>query len=91
MSRITKDVLWSEVDGQKVALSQTYGADGEPQLVSEDTPMPIKGSVQLSGSNAILKGEAFPTGKQNDTLMEYDEDTGDTAVYKFISGAWREL
>lgn len=43
------------------------------------------------GSYAILKGEPMPEGNQNDTLLEYDESTGETAVYKYISGAWREL
>ena len=68
MPRVTKGVLWSEVDGQKVALSQTYGADGEPQLVSEATPMPVKGTMQLSGS--IVDQRGLAVNKPDPTTVE---------------------
>jgi hypothetical protein len=47
--------------------------------------------VQLSGSKVCLSSEAKPAGEQGDTLLEYDEITGETKVYKYISGDWREL
>jgi hypothetical protein len=51
--------------------------------------LPVDAS--LSGSYAIITGGAKPDGEQNETLIEYDETTGESKVYKFISGAWREL
>ena len=48
-------------------------------------------AVKLSGSKVCLSSEAKPAGEQGDTLLEYDEITGETKVYKYISGDWREL
>jgi hypothetical protein len=48
-------------------------------------------TVQLYGSKVCLSSEAKPAGEQGDTLLEYDEITGETKVYKYISGDWREL
>lgn len=47
--------------------------------------------VKLSGSNVCLSTEEKPEGQQGDTLLEYNEATGETKVYKYISGDWREL
>lgn len=47
--------------------------------------------TQLSGSNVCLSTEEKPEGQQGDTLLEYNEATGETKVYKYISGDWREL
>ena len=38
-----------------------------------------------------MSTEEKPAGQQNDTLLEHNVETGETKVYKFISGDWREL
>lgn len=55
------------------------------------TEKKTNGTVQLYGSKVCLSSEAKPAGEQGDTLLEYDEITGETKVYKYISGDWREL
>lgn len=48
-------------------------------------------NTQLTGSKTVLKGDPFPDGKQNNTLLEYDTASGETSIYKYISGDWRKL
>lgn len=66
-------------------------ADLETKLQAIEDRLNQALDVQLTGSKAILAGEPKPAGKQNDTLLEYNTSTGDTKVYKYISGDWREL
>lgn len=47
--------------------------------------------TQLTGSNVCLSTEEKPVGVQGDTLLEYNTETKETKVYKYISGDWREL
>lgn len=48
-------------------------------------------NVQLTGSYVCLSTEVKPQGEQGNTLLEYNPDTKETKVYKYISGDWREL
>ena len=45
----------------------------------------------LTGSKVCLSTEEKPEGQQGDTLLEYNPETKETKVYKYISGDWREL
>ena len=47
--------------------------------------------TELTGSYSILSTQTKPTGNENDSLIEYNVETGETKVFKYISGDWREL
>ena len=67
-------------------------ASGSVTVVGKVSPLVnSEKTMQLSGSYVCLSTEQKPEGQQNDTLLEYDTTTGETKVYKFISGDWREL
>lgn len=69
-----------------------YQADTRNEYMYDGTAFkPSAMPVQLYGSKVCLSSEAKPAGEQGDTLLEYDEITGETKVYKYISGDWREL
>lgn len=57
MAKSDKDVLYTEVYGAKVGLPQYYDENGDPVVISTDTPMP----VALSGVDSIKgeKGDPF--------------------------------
>lgn len=59
-------------------------------------PLGEESKVQVIGSYQILSTQTKPTViddgvEEGNTLMEYNESTGETKVYKYISGDWREL
>ena len=68
-------ILLQQVEGMGFALPSSSGAL----------------TTQLTGSYVCLSTEEKPAGQQNDTLLEHNVETGETKVYKFISGDWREL
>lgn len=57
MPKSDKKVLYTEVFGQKIGLSQSYDKSGNPKPVSPDDPMP----VVMSGVESIKgeKGDPF--------------------------------
>ena len=63
--------------------------DGLARAISTDENGNV--NIKLTGSYSILSTETKPTGDENDTLLEYNVETGETKVFKFISGEWREL
>ena len=85
----TKSIL-RDANGRPIPQIWNPGTDSFEPYEGKVT---VEGTVdtKLTGSKAILVGEAFPVGEQNDTLLEYNESTGETKIYKFISGDWREL
>jgi hypothetical protein len=76
-------------DADKKPVPQYYNETADAYEVAKGSDGALH--MKLTGSYAILKGEAKPAGAQNNTLLEYDTETGETTVYKYISGAWREL
>ena len=48
-------------------------------------------NTQVTGSKAVLSTDPKPPGNEGNTLLEYNEVTKETKVYKYISGDWREL
>ncbi|GIO25094.1 hypothetical protein [Oceanobacillus sp. J11TS1] len=61
MPKSDKDILYTEVYGSKVGSPQYYDKNGDPVVISADTPMP----VSLSGVESI-KGEPGPQGPKGD-------------------------
>ena len=60
-----KDVKYSTVNGQRVALGQHEKQDGSMAITGEKNPMPVVGSVQLSGSNMEYFGKSTDTKPVN--------------------------
>jgi hypothetical protein len=52
-----------------------------------------KNSVRTTivGSLAKLSTEAFPTGVEDYTLIEFYPDPLDNKYYRYYSGQWREI
>ncbi|WP_339233807.1 hypothetical protein [Oceanobacillus sp. FSL W7-1281] len=52
MPKEDKEVLYTEVYGNKVALPQYYDADGEPVAISTDNPLPVSIQGGADGKSA---------------------------------------
>ena len=65
------------------------GDDGNAKAIATNNDGVLK--TELTGSYSILSTETKPTGNENESLLEYNVGTGETKVFKFISGEWREL
>ena len=59
MPKSDKEVLYAEIYGAKVGLPQYYDENGDPVVISTDTPMPVK----LEGVESI-QGEQGPQGPE---------------------------
>ena len=47
--------------------------------------------VQLSGTITTLSTDPAPEGSEGMTWLQHNPTTGETKVFKYISGDWREL
>ena len=47
--------------------------------------------VTLSGTIATLSTDPAPEGSEGMTWLQHNPTTGETKVFKYISGDWREL
>lgn len=70
--------------------------DAELSLIKaklEDIETKLNGTLttQLTGSYVGLATDPMPAGNEGDTYMQYNVDTKETKVFKFIGGDWREL
>lgn len=65
------------------------GPDGKAKIINVDENGNVK--VQQSGTIATLSTDPAPEGSEGMTWLQHNPTTGETKVFKYISGDWREL
>lgn len=58
---------------------------------SQNKFIPYEAKVSLSGTIATLSTDPAPEGSEGMTWLQHNPTTGETKVFKYISGDWREL